>query len=199
MLTCFYAGLLAAFAHAAASAAPQKTRSAPSKNATRPDWNFQAPDRSAQNVRWRESISATLQQTTFAPATPAGRYLQHNATISGKRLPPARMDDLDAIRPPEHKQQRTPDGKPPVHGEFTKHSTSWRPQSGPADTAGAIPALREERRAAAYADFHLAEDVELKLGPEYQLGTSTLRPEQTGHCKDNTGALGMGMQLKIDF
>ncbi|MDR0239204.1 MAG: hypothetical protein LBI88_03095 [Deltaproteobacteria bacterium] len=200
MLACFCAGLLAMPAHAAASAAQQKTRPVPSTNATKPGWSFQAPDRSAQDARWRESISATLQQTTFAPSAPAGRYLQHNATMPGKRLPPARLDDLDTMRPPERKQ-RMADGKPSVHGEFTKHSTSWRPQHDPADTAGATPALREERRAGAYADFHPAEDVELKLGPEYHLGTSTLRPDQTGHSKDkdNVGAFGMGMKLKIDF
>jgi len=195
MLACCCAGLSATSAHTAA--APQKTRPAPSQNATRPGWDFQAPDRSAQDARWRESISATLQQTTFAPAAPAGRYLRHNATISGKRLPPARMDDLDTIRPPEQKQSLG--GKTPVHGEFTKHSTSWRPQNDPADASGGMPALREERRAGAYADFHLAEDVELKLGPEYNLGASTLRPEQTGHSKDNAGTFGMGMKLKIDF
>ena len=118
--------------------------------------------------------------------------------MPGKRLPPARLHDLDTIRPQES-TLRTLNGKTPVHGEFTKQSTGWRPQHDTADTVGSIPALREERRAAAYADFHLAEDVELNFGPEYHLGTSVLRPEQTGHTKDNPGAFGMGMKLKIDF
>ena len=115
-----------------------------------------------------------------------------------KRLPPAQLDDLDAIRPQERKPHAL-NAKTPVHGEFTKQSTSWRPLHNPAETAGTVPALREERRAAAYADFHLAEDMELNFGPEYNLGASVLRPEQTGHSKDNSGTFGMGMKLKIDF
>ena len=170
----------------------------PSQNATRPDWDFQAPDRSTQDARWRESISATLQQTTFAPFAPAGRYLQHNATISGKRLPPAQLDDLDKMRPPENKQPKL-GGKVPVQGEFTKESTGWRPHNDPAGSSGATPALREERRAGAYADFHPDEDVEFRVGPEYHLGASVSRPEQTGHSKDHAGAFGMGMKLKIGF
>ena len=190
-------GAFAAFAYAAAPVpqkAPQKT--APSQNS---GWAYQIPDRSAQNARWQESLSATLQQTTFAPSAPAGRYLQHNATQSGKRLPPAQLKDLDAMGPPTNKQ-RKPGDTPPVHGEFTKESTGWRPHNDLSDSGGATPALKEERRAGAYADFHPDEDVELKIGPEYHLGTSTLRPDQTGHAnKDNAGSFGMGMKLKIDF
>jgi hypothetical protein len=196
MLTCFCAVFLAAFAYAAASPAPPKnTRNTPSQNATMPGWGFQVPDRSALYARWRESISATLQQTTFAPSAPAGRYLQHNATASGKRLPPVQLEDLDKMGPPNKKT----DAKNPVQGEFVKESTGWRPYNDAAASIGATPALKEERRAGAYADFHHGEDVELKLGPEYHLGTSTLRPAQTGHSKDNAGSLGMGMRLKIDF
>jgi len=196
MLTCCCAWLLATSAHAASS--PQNTQPAPSKNATKPHWNFPAPDRSAQDARWRESISATLQQTTFAPSAPAGRYLQYSSTKSGKRLPPADMNELDAIHPPEHKKKEL-DSNTPIRGEFSKQSTSWRPLSDPSDTAGTTPALREERRAAAYAYFQPAEDVALKLGPELNLGTTTPLTDQTGHYKDNYGGLGMGMQLKIDF
>jgi len=199
MLACVCAGLFVVFsAYAAAPAAPQKTPVMPSKNATRPGWDFQTPDRSVQNARWRESISATLRQTTFAPSAPAGRYLQHNATTAGKRLPPVQLDDLDKMRPPANKQPML-GGKVPVQGEFTKESTSWRPYNDFAGGAGVTPALREERRAGAYADFHPDEDVEFKVGPEYHLGSSVLRPEQTGHSKDHVGGFGMGMKLKIDF
>ena len=195
MLACFC--LWPATAYAAASPEQQKTH-VPSKKAAKPGWDFQAPDKSAQHARWRESISATLQQTTFAPSAPAGRYLRHSAAMPGKRLPPAQLDDLDAMRPPERKQH-TLNGKTPVHGEFTKQSIGWRSQNDPAAAVGALPPLKEERRAAAYADFRLAEDMELNLGPEYHLGASVLRPEQTGHTKDNVGAFGMSMKLKIDF
>jgi len=184
--------------HAAATATLQKTRTAPSKSATKPGWKFQELNRSTQNARWRESISTTLQQTTFAPSAPAGRYLRNSATVDGKRLPPAQMDDLDKIRPSENKQA-TLDGKTTMHGEFAKESTGWRPHNVLADATATTPALREERRASAYAGFHPSEDVELKLGPEYHLGASVLRPEQTGYTKDNTGSFGMGMKLKIDF
>ena len=184
--------------YAAAPATPQKTHNAPSKNSTKPGWNFHAPDRSIQNARWRESISTTLQQTTFAPSAPAGRYLRHNAASSGKRLPPAQLDDLDKIRPPENKQH-TPGGNPFVHGELVKESIGWRQHNEGADTSGAPLPLKEERRAGAYAGFHPGEDVEFKIGPEYHLSTSVLRPEQTGHSKDNSGTIGMGMRLKIDF
>jgi hypothetical protein len=196
-LACFCIGLFAAFAHAAA---PQNMPTAPSKNAGKPGWNFQAPDRSVQNTRWRESIQATLQQTTFAPSAPAGRYLQHNATSSGKGLPPAQLDDLDKMRPPEN-AQLTLGGSTPVHGEFTKEKTAWRPHNDPADpAAGVTSVLKEERRAGAYADFRPAEDVELMLGPEYHFGASALRPDQTGSAnRDNAGSFGMGMKLKIDF
>jgi hypothetical protein len=198
---CVCFSFVAAFAYAAAPQVPQEApqKAAPSKNAPRSGWAFQIPDRSAQNARWQESLSATLQQTTFAPSAPAGRYLQHNATQSGKRLPPAQLKDLDAMSPPANKQ-RKPGDTPPVHGEFTRERTSWRPHGDPADSGGATPALKEERRAGAYADLHPDEDVELKIGPEYHLGTSTLRPDQTGHAnKDSAGSFGMGMKLKIDF
>jgi hypothetical protein len=199
MLACVCAGFFAVCpVVAAAPAVPQKIPGKPSKNATRPGWDFQAPDRSALNARWRESISATLQQTTFAPFAPAGRYLQHNATLSGKRLPPAQLDDLDKIRPPENKKVML-GGKMPVQGEFVKESTGWRSYSDHASSAGATPPLKEERRAGAYADFHPDEDVAFKIGPEYHLGSSVLRPDQTGHSKDHAGAFGMGMKLKIDF
>jgi hypothetical protein len=199
MLACFCAGLFAVFSvYAAAPAVSHKKSAIPSKNATRPGWAFQTPDRSGQNARWRESISTTLQQTTFAPSAPAGRYLQHNATTSGKRLPPAQLDDLDKIRPPENKRPML-GGKVPVQGEFTKESTGWRPNNDLSNSVGATPALKEERRAGAYADFHPDEDVEFKVGPEYHLGASVSRPEQTGHSKDHAGAFGMGMKLKIDF
>jgi len=116
---CFCAGLLVAFspAYAAAPVPSQTTQHIASKNADKPGWDFQAPDRSIQNDRWRESISATLQQTTFAPSAPAGRYLQNNGTASGKRLPPAQLDDLDKMRPPENTQPML-GGKVPVHGEI---------------------------------------------------------------------------------
>jgi hypothetical protein len=198
---CVCFGFAAAFAYAAAPDVPQEApqKMPASKNTTRPGWAFQVPDRSAQNARWQESLSATLQQTTFAPSAPAGRYLQHNATRSGKRLPPAQLKDLDAMSPPENRQIMLGDTTS-MHGEFTRESTGWRAYSDPADSAGATQALKEERRAGAYADFHPGEDVELKIGPEYHLGTSTLRPDQTGHAnKDNAGSFGMGMKLKIDF
>jgi hypothetical protein len=197
ILACFCVVFFALRAYAAAPAAPKKTRAVPSKSVGKPGWDFQAPDRSAQSARWRESLCVTLQQTTFAPAAPAGRYLQHNATTSAKRLPPAQMDDLDKIRPPENKRPSL-GGKASMHAEITKESTGWRPHNDLGDAVGA-KALREERRAGAYAGFHPGEDVELKLGPEYHLGASSLRPEQTGQTKDNAGALGMGMKLKIDF
>ena len=186
-------------AYAASPATPDKTPATPSKNATKPGWDFQAPDRSTLHARWRESISTTLQQTTFAPTAPAGSYLQHNATAPGKRLPPSQIDDLDKLRPPEAKPLMMLGNKTPVHGKFTKESTGWRPYSDLVDTSGTTPALKEERRAGAYADFQPGEDVALELGPEYHLGTSTLRPEQTGHTKNYPGAFGMGMKLKIDF
>jgi hypothetical protein len=124
--------------------------------------------------------------------------LRHNATISGKRLPPAQLDALDTMRPPENKQLML-GGTTPVRGEFVKERTGWRPHSDLVDSAAAAPALKEEHRAGAYADLHPGEDVELRIGPEYHLGTSTLRPEQTGHNKESASGLGMGMQLKIDF
>ena len=199
MLACICAAFFATFSvYAAAPAVPKKKSAMPSKNATRPGWAFQAPDRSTQNARWRESISATLQKTTFAPFAPAGRYLQHNATTSGKRLPPTQLDDLDKIRPPEDKRPML-GGKVPVQGEVTRESTGWRPYNDLPNSVGATPALKEERRAGAYADFHPDEDVEFKVGPEYHLGASVSRPEQTGHSKDHAGAFGMGMKLKIDF
>jgi hypothetical protein len=201
VLLCASCGFFAAPAYAAAphvsQAVPQKA--APSKNAPVPGWAFQVPDRSVQKARWQESLSATLRQTTFAPSAPAGRYLQHNTTQSGKRLPPAQLKDLDTMGPPENKRRKQGDTTP-VRGEFTRESTGWRPNSDPAGSVGAAPALKEERRAGAYADFHPDEDVEFKIGPEYNLGTSTLRPEQTGHAnKDSAGSFGMGMKLKIDF
>ena len=198
MLACFCIGLCAAVAYAASPAAPQKTRRAPAQRATASGWAFQMPDRSAQNARWHESLSATLQQTTFASSAPAGRYLRHNATASGKRLPPARMDDLNAVRPPENKPLML-DDKIPLHGEFTRERVSWRPHSDAADTSGSTPALKEERRAGAYAGFRPGEDMEIRLGPEYYFGSAVQRPEQTGHAKDSASALGMGMKLKIDF
>ena len=191
---CVCIWLCAAFAYAAAPNAPRKA--APSQNVPYPGWAFQVPDRSAQNVRWQESLSLTLQQTTFAPSAPAGRYLRHNATRFDTRLPPAQLKDLDTMSPPDNRQ-RAPGDTAQVRGEFTKESTAWRPHNDLADSGGATPALREERRAGAYADFHPGEDVELKIGPEYH-GVATLRPDQTGRAKDNAG-LGMGMKLKIDF
>ncbi|MCL1985383.1 MAG: hypothetical protein FWG59_02920 [Betaproteobacteria bacterium] len=184
--------------YAAPPAAQQKTHKLPSKNATRPGWDFQVPDRSFQNARWRESISATLRQTTFAPSSPAGRYLQKNATIPGSRLPPAQIGELDKMRPPET-QQGILGEKASIHGEFTKESTGWHPYNGPADITGNNSTLREERRAGAYADLHPSEDVEFQLGPECYLGGSALRPEQTGRAKDTSATLGMGMKMKIDF
>jgi len=197
LTVCCCAGFLTLLAHAAAPAAPQAARKVPSHKAARPGWNFQAPDRSAQNARWRESICDTLQRTTFATSAPAGRFLRHNATMSGKRLPPAQLDDLDKLRPPEN-TQNSPADKTRIQGEIAKDSTGWRPHDGFADTSGAAPALKEERRAGAYVDFHPSEDVELKFGPEYHLGATALRPEQTGKTGDTAG-LGMGMRLKIDF
>ncbi|MDR2696390.1 MAG: hypothetical protein LBC79_08445 [Deltaproteobacteria bacterium] len=197
MLACFCTGLPAAFAHAAAPVAPQKKQALP-KNAARSGWAFQAPDRSAQNARWHESLGATLEKTTFAPSAPAGRYLRHSAATSGKRLPPARLDDLNAMLPPENTQPMLGD-KTPIHGEFTRERISWRPHNDAADAFGVTPALKEERRAGAYAGFHPGEDVEIKLGPEYYLGSAAQRPDQTGNAKDSAGALGMGMKLKIDF
>ena len=199
MLTCFCVNFFATFSsgYAASPDVSQKPRKTPSKNAARPGWDFQTPDRSFQNARWQESISATLQRTTFAPSAPAGRYLQNNAPIAGKRLPPAQIGELDKMRPPENKQTML-GGKASVHGEFTKESTGWHPYNDPANITGTSSTLKEERRAGAYADFHPSEDVELNLGPEYHLGSSALRPEQTGHSRD-TSALGMGMRMKIDF
>jgi hypothetical protein len=185
----------AAPACAATSAKPQNARQAPLQKSAKPGWDYQVPDRSAQHARWRESISATLQRTTFAPSAPAGRYLRHKDAKPGKRLPPVRLDELDALLPPE-KKRNILGGNTPMHGEFAKERTGWRPY---ADHVGSDSVLREERRAGAYADFHPAEGVELKLGPEYYLGSSVLRPEQTGHSKDNASAFGMGMKLKIDF
>ena len=89
-------------------------------------------------------------------------------------------------------------GKVPVHGEIVTESTAWRPHGDHSDTVG-TPALREERRAGAYADLHPNEDVEFKFGPEYHLRSSVMRPAQTGYSKDNAGAFGVGMRLKIDF
>jgi hypothetical protein len=200
LLACFCTGLFAAlpllFA-ADPAATPQKKRSVQLQSAARSGWNFSAPDRRFQNARWRESIGATLEQTTFAPSAPAGRYLKNNGTLAGKRLPPAHLDDLDKMRPPENRQLML-GGSTPVHGEFTKERTGWRAYND-ADIPGVSSSLKEERRAAAYAGFHPGEDVELKVGPEYQLGSSVTRPEQTGHAKDGAGTLGMGMKLKIDF
>ena len=192
----FFAALLPVYA--ASPAVPQKTHKAPPKRAARSGWDFQAPDRSAQHARWRESISATLQQTTFAPSAPAGRYLQNNAPASAKRLPPAQIGDLDKMRPPENKQLMLGD-KTAVHGEFVRERTAWRPHNESSDAIDVGPALKEERRAGAYASFHPSEDVEFKFGPEYSLGTAVSRPEQTGYSKDHPGALGMGMRLKVDF
>jgi hypothetical protein len=194
MLAGVCTGLFTTLVYAATPVTPQKTHP-PSKNAAKPGWDFQAPDRSGQNARWRESINATLQQTTFAPSAPAGRYLRHNGAASGKRLPPAHMDDLDKMRPPENKQRMSGD-KIPVQGEFTRERTNWRPYNDPSDTTASV--LKEDLRAGAYADFHSGEDVEFKLGPEYHFGSSAQRPEQTGHAKDHAG-FGMGMKLKIDF
>ena len=197
LLACFCIGLCAAFACAAAPAAPKKTQAAP-KNAAKTAWAFHAPDRSAQNARWHESLNATLQQTTFAPSAPAGRYLRNSAAAPGKRLSPARLDDFNAALPPE-KTQLTLDDKTPIHGEFSRERISWRPHNDADAAVGVTPALKEERRAGAYAGFHPGEDVEIKLGPEYHLGTAVQRPDQTGNSKDGAGALGMGMKLKIDF
>ncbi|MDR2696481.1 MAG: hypothetical protein LBC79_08920 [Deltaproteobacteria bacterium] len=197
LLACCCTGLFAAFAHAAAPAAPQKAKAQP-KNAVRSGWAFQMPDRSAQNARWHESLSATLQNTTFAPSAPAGRYLRHSPAAPGKRLPPTRLDDLDTMLPPE-KTPLTLGDKTPIHGEFSRERISWRQHNDAADTFGATPALKEERRAGAYAGFYPSEDVEIKLGPEYNLGTSVQRPDQTGNAKDSAGSFGMGMKLKIDF
>jgi hypothetical protein len=200
LLVCFCAGLFAAlpllFA-ADPAPVPQKKHSALSRNAAGSGWNFPAPDRRFQNARWRESLSVTLQKTTFAPSAPAGRYLQNNGAVAGKRLPPAQLDDLDKMRPPENRQLMLGNSTP-VHGEFTRERTGWRAYND-ADISGAASTLKEERRAAAYAGFHPGEDMELKVGPEYQLGSAVTRPEQTGHAKDGAGALGMGMKLKIDF
>jgi len=118
--------------------------------------------------------------------------------MPGKGLPPAQLDDLDKVRPPENKQSMA-GGKASMHGEFTKERIGWRPYNNFADSIGVTPALKEERRAGAYAELHPDEDVELKLGPECYLGSSALRPEQTGAAKDHHAAFGLGMRLKIDF
>jgi len=199
LTVCCCAGLFTLLAYAAAPSAPQAARKIPSHKTARPRWDFQAPDRSAQSARWRESISATLQQGAFAPSAPAGRYLQHNAAASAKRLPPAQIGDLDKMRPPENKQLML-DNKASMHSEFTRESTGWRPHNELLDPVSAhSPALREELRAGAYAGFQPSEEVELRLGPEYHLGAAALRPEQTGHAKDSAGAFGIGMKLKIGF
>jgi hypothetical protein len=197
LLMCL-AVFLAEPVYAATPAKPHKARQTPPKKSAKADWDYQAPDRSAQHARWRESINTTLQRTTFAPSAPAGRYLRQKAAIPGNRLPPVRLDELDALLPPEKKPHAL-GGNSPVQGEFAKERTGWRPHADPAEPAGSASILREERRAGAYAGFHPAEDVELKLGPEYHLGSSVLRPEQTGQSKDNAGAFGMSMKLKIDF
>jgi hypothetical protein len=155
-----------------------------------PSWDFRETDKSALHERWKESISATLKGTVFAPSAPAGRYLQRAGGPTDK-LPPARLEHLDAARPQEQ-GKITFGGKTPITGEFEQESSGWRPFADE-------PSLREERRAGAYAGFYSDEDLEIKLGPEYHFGTVTSRPEQTGRGDDRPGSLGMGMKFKLDF
>lgn len=174
------------------------------KDRKKPGWDFHETDKSALNARWKESISVTLRKTTFAPSAPAGRYLQRSKDTANA-LPPAQIADLDKIPPQGPKKIVFGDTEPPISGEFTQESIGWRPDtplnapmnefSGP----GSERALKEERQAGAYADFHPGEDIELKLGPEYHFSSQALRPDQTGRVRDAPGSLGMGMKLKMDF
>jgi hypothetical protein len=174
---------------AAASARParEKIRSAGERP---PAWDFRDADKSAFHERWKESITATLKGTVFAPSSPAGRYLQRAGGPTGA-LPPARLEHLDAARPPE-REGFLLGGETPITGEFEQESSGWRPFADD-------PSLREEKRAGAYAGFRPGEDMEIKLGPEYHFSTVTSRPEQTGRSDDRPGSLGMGMKFKLDF
>jgi len=198
MLAWCCAGLLAESApvYAANPAlTSQPVRKAPSRNATR-SWNFRAPDRSFQHSRWRDALNAELRGITFAPFAPAERYLQHNGA-AGMDLPPIQLEELEKMRPQENSPFML-GGSTAVSGEFTKERTGWRVYNDD-EYAGLVPVLKEEGRAGLYAGFRPDEAVELKLGPEYYLGSSVMRPDQTGYVKDAAGVFGLGMKLKIDF
>ncbi len=189
-------GMTSSKPSAGVSRAPASEK-APAPEKAKSGWDFHEPDKSTLNARWKESLNATLKQTTFAPSSPAGRYLHRHKDVGD--LPPARIEKLDETRPPEQKKLMLGD-KAPITGEVTRERSGWRPDAGDASrTTPVTPAIREDTKAGAYADFHPDEDVELKLGPEYRFGASALRPDQTGRVKDNPGSLGMGMKLKIDF
>jgi hypothetical protein len=197
MLVWCCAGFFAAPASAVDPApTPQKTRKSPSRNATT-HWDFRAPDRSFQNVRWRESLSATLRQTIFAPYAPAGRSLRRGGGAADKGLPPVRPDEPDQTPPSESRLFMLAPGVS-VDGEFIREGTGWRAYSD-ADVAGYAIDLKEERRVGVYMGFYPDEAVELQVGPEYHLGSSVVQPERTGPVKDSNSALGVGMKLKIDF
>jgi len=197
VLACFCAGLFAELPVYAAApvATPQKKRNPPARKAARADqWDFHAPDRRFQNSRWLESLHVPFQETSFAPAE---RYLRNNGAFAGQYLPPAYLHDLNTPHPSEDKQFMLGGGAS-VYGEITKERTGWRMYHDE-DYSGAASVLKEERRAGVYAGFHPDEAVELKIGPEYHLGSSVARPDQTGQAKDNAGEWGMGMKLKIGF
>ena len=159
-------------------------------------WDFKESDKGALNNRWRESINNTLSKTTFAPTAPAGRYLRQPYSSRGN-LPPAHIEDLDKLRPAEAKSLRFGDANAGISPEINQESIGWRATG---DSSIGAPPLKEERTAGAYADLHPDEDVEVKLGPEYRFGDSSLRPDQTGYSnRESSGSMGMGMKFKLDF
>ena len=179
-----------------AKKAPHKSPAPRSAQGGGAGWDFKESDKSDLNDRWRESINNTLSKTTFAPSAPAGRYLRQPYSSSGN-LPPAHIEDLDKIRPPEEKQPLFGNANSGISPEMSKESVGWRPGS---DSSLGAPPLKEERIAGAYADLHPDANVEVKVGPEYHFNDSSLRPDQTGYSnKDGAGSMGMGMKFKLDF
>jgi hypothetical protein len=176
---------------------PQQARKAPSRKKAAGGWDFQAPDRSAQISRWRESLSATLRRTVFAPSAPAGRFLRQKGAAAGKGLPPVQPNDLHAGNSPENRPFMVGDSAF-VHGEFAVERTDWRPY-GNDDYSSLAPTLKEEGRVGLYAGFQPDEAVELMFGPEYYLESAVMHPERTGQIKDGDSAFGVGMRLKIGF
>jgi len=186
-----------AFVYAADSGpATQKARKASLRNAGK-RWNFQTPDKRLRNDHRHKALNAALRMTFLAPFAPGAHSSLHDGAVGDSGLPGAQREEADTTHPQDNRQIML-GGNAFISGEFSRERTGWRPYNDD-EQAGLAFALKEEGRAGLYAGFHPDEAVELKLGPEYYLGSSVTRPDQTGYVKDGAGVLGLGMKLKIDF
>ncbi len=160
-------------------------------------WEFRRQTPRPPAEGWKESLNATLRKTTFAPDAPAGRFLKRSGTAIKEA--PSHTEELDALLP-KQESKKLMIGNRPISTDFGSEKSDYTPQDTRLNKAASMaPAAPEQKKAGAYADFHPTEDVDLKIGPEYHIGSNALQADQIGKNKEVPGSVGMGMKFKMDF